>query len=166
MNSLSKPPRDERQLEQFIGHVLAQQPQRQAPPMLETRVLRELALRASKPWWLQAFGRWPWAARALFLPLVVGLVQLSFVTTARLTSLWQSLQHSAPASSAQSVLQALSNLVQTAQALGNMVTHAIPQVWIYGGAALALLLYAAMFGLGAAAFRTLVVNSEPVRYPS
>lgn len=166
MNSLNKPPRDQRQLEQFIGKVLKQQPQRQAPATLESSVLRELALRASKPWWLQGFSRWPWAARILFLPLVVGLVQLSFVTTGRLMSLWQTLQHSAPASSAQTGLQALSNLGQAAKALSNVVTHAIPQPWVYGGAALALLLYAAMFGLGAAAFRTLVVTSEPVRYPS
>jgi hypothetical protein len=166
MNSVRKPPRDEQQLEQFIGRVLGQQPQRQAPASLEFRVLQELALRASKPWWLQSFSRWPWVARLLFLPLVLGLVQLSFTTTARLTALWQTLQHSAPASRAQSGLQALSNLGQAAQSLSNVVTHAVPQVWIYGGAALGLLLYAAMFGLGAAAFRTLIVSPEPVRYPS
>ena len=166
MNSMSKPPRDERQLEQYIGAVLGQQPLRQAPPALEARVLRELALRASKPWWLQGFSRWPWAARLLFLPLGLGLVQLSFLTTARLISLWQALQNSAPASTAQSGLQTLGNLSQAVQTLGNMVIREIPQMWIYGGAGLALLLYAAMFGLGAAAFRALVVTAEPVRYPS
>lgn len=166
MNSMNKPPRDERQLEQYIGTVLGQQPLRQAPATLEARVLGELALRASRPWWLQSFSRWPWAARALFLPLGVGLVQLSFLTTARLVSLWQTLQQSAPASTAQSGLQTLGNLSQAMQTLGNMVTREIPQVWVYGGVGLALLLYAAMFGLGAAAFRTLVATSEPVRYPS
>jgi len=166
MYSMNKPPRDERQLEQFIGAVLGQQPLRQAPATLETRVLQELALRSSKPWWLQGFSRWPWAARLLFLPLGLGLVRLSFLTTAGLVSLWQTLQRSSPASSAQAGLQTLGSLGQAVQMLGNMVTRDIPQVWIYGGAGLALLLYAAMFGLGAAAFRTLVVTSEPVRYPS
>jgi hypothetical protein len=52
------------------------------------------------------------------------------------------------------------------QAIGNLLTHAVPQWLLYGGAGVALLMYAALFGLGAAAFRTLFVNPEPVRYPS
>jgi hypothetical protein len=163
MSTQSKPPGDSQQLERFIGRVLGQQPLRQAPSSLELRVMQELALRTSRPWWLQGFGRWPWVARLLFLPLGLGLVQLSFTATSRLSSLWQSLQHSAPVSTAQSGLQLLSNFGQAVQSLGNVVTHEIPQIWIYGGAAVALLLYAAMFGLGAAAFRTLVVSTEPVR---
>jgi hypothetical protein len=163
MSTQSKPPRDPQQLEQFIGTVLGQQPLRQAPASLELRVMQELALRASKPWWLQGFGRWPWVARLLFLPLGLGLVLLSFNATARLSSLWQSVQHSAPVSTAQSGLQVFSNFGHAIQALGSLFAHEIPQIWIYGGAAVALLLYAAMFGLGAAAFRTLVVSPEPVR---
>jgi hypothetical protein len=166
MTKLNKPPRDEQQLEQYIGTLLSRQPLRQAPSSLEARVLRELAVRASKPWWLQGFSRWPWAARVLCLPVGLGLVQLSFLTTGRLMSLWQALQTSAPASTAQSGLQMLGNLSQAVQTLGNMLTREIPQVWIYGAAGLALLLYAALFGLGAAAFRTLLATSEPVRYPT
>ena len=166
MINVNKPPRDEQQLEQYIGSLLRRQPLRQAPASLESRVLGELALRASKPWWLQGFTRWPWVARVLFLPLGLGLVQLSFLATERLMSLWQALQRSSPGASAESGLQQLSNLSQAVQTLGNMVTRGIPQVWIYGGAGLALLLYAALFGLGAAAFRTLVATSEPVRNPT
>jgi hypothetical protein len=166
MSKLNKPPRDERELEQYVGKLLSRQPLRQAPPSLEGRVLRELAVRAARPWWLQGFSRWPWAARVLFLPVGVGLVQLSFLTTGRLVSLWQALQSSAPASLAQSGVQMLGNLGQAVQTIGNMVTRDIPQVWIYGAAGLALLLYAALFGLGAAAFRTLLATSEPVRYPT
>jgi hypothetical protein len=166
MTNVNKPPRDEQQLEQYIGSLLRRQPLRQAPTSLETRVLGELALRASKPWWLQGFTRWPWVARVLFLPLGLGLVQLSFLSTERLMSLWQALQRSTPAATAETGLQQLSDLGQAVQTLGGMVSREIPQVWIYGGAGLALLLYAAMFGLGAAAFRTLVANSEPVRNPT
>ena len=166
MSTVNKPLPDERQLERSIGTLLSKQPLRQAPSTLEARVLRELALRASQPWWLQGFSRWPWAARALFLPLGLGLVQLSFVATGRLSALWPALQSSAPGSTAQSGLQLLSNLSQAVQTLANMVTRQISPVWIYGGAGLALLLYAALFGLGAAAFRTLLVTSEPVRYPT
>ncbi len=166
MSKLNKPPRDERQLEQYLSSLLGRQPLRQAPASLEARVLRELALRAARPWWLQGFSRWPWIARLLFLPIGLGLVELSFLTTERLSSLWQSLQTSVPASTAQSGLRMLGNLSQAAQTLANMVSHQISPVWIYGGAALALFLYAALFGLGAAAFRTLLVTPEPVRNPT
>ncbi len=166
MTKLNKPPRDERELEQYVGALLSRQPLRQAPATLEARVLRELAVRAARPWWLQGFSRWPWAARLLCLPVGLGLVQLSFLTTGRLVSLWQALQASAPASTAQSGLRLLGNMGQAVQTIGNMVTREIPQVWIYGAAGLALLLYAALFGLGAAAFRTLLVTPEPVRYPT
>ena len=166
MKSMNKPPLDQAQLEQFIGAVLRQQPLRQAPATLEARVLQELTQRAARPWWLQGFSRWPWPARALFLPVGIGLVQLSFLTTARLATLWQSIQHSAPATTAQSGLQLFANLGQAVQTLGNMVTRDIPQLWIYGAAGLALLMYAALFGIGAAAFRTLIVTSGPVRYSS
>lgn len=164
MSKLNKPPRDERELEQYLGKLLSRQPLREAPSTLETRVLREITVRAARPWWLQGFGRWPLAARVLFLPLGLGLVQLSFVTTGRVMALWQTLQSSSPASSAQAGLQTLNNLAQALQTLGNLVTRGISPVWIYGGIGLALFLYAALFGLGAAAFRTLIVTPEPVRY--
>lgn len=161
-----KPPRDERQLEQYINTVLRRQLLRQAPSTLEARVLRELAAQAAKPWWLQGFSRWPWAARLLFVPLVLGLVQLSFLATGRLATLWQTLQGSAPASAAQSGLQLLSSFSQAVQMLANMVTRQVSPMWIYGVAAAALFLYAALFGLGAAAFRTLIANPEPARNPT
>lgn len=164
MSELNKVARDERQLEQYIGAVLGGQPLRQAPLSLEARVMRELAWRAARPWWVQGFGRWPWAARVLCVPLGLALVQLSFLMTARLTSLWQSVRTSAPASTAQSGLQLLGKLGQAVQTLGSLAAHAIPQPWLYAGAGLALLLYAALFGLSAAAFRTLLVTAEPVRY--
>jgi hypothetical protein len=166
MPTLNKPPRDERQLEQYVNTVLSRQPMRQAPSTLEARVLRELAVQAAKPWWLQGFSRWPWAARLLFLPLLLGLVQLSLLTTGRLMTLWQTLQTSAPASAAQSGLQLLSSFSQAVQTLANMVTRQVSPTWIYGGAAAALLLYAALFGLGAAAFRTLIAAPEPARNPT
>jgi hypothetical protein len=164
MSNINKPALDERQLERYVGSLLSRQPLRQAPSGLEARVLQELALQASRPWWLQSYRRWPWSARVLFLPLA--LVQLSFLATGRLVALWQSLQSSAPASTAQSALLTLTNLSHAVQTLGSLLTRQISPAWLYGGVGLALLLYAALFGLGAAAFRTLLVTSEPVRYPT
>ena len=166
MNQPRQSAPDERQLEQFIGSVLRQQPLRQAPATLESRVLRELELRGTKAWWQLGFSRWPWAARALCVPVGAILVWLSFLSTARLLSLWQAIQVSAPASAAQSGVRWFETLGQALQTIGNLVTHAVPQWLIYGGAGAALLMYAAFFGLGAAAFRTLFVTPEPVRYPS
>ena len=166
MTHPQQPAPDERALEQRIGSVLRQQPLRRAPATLEARVLRELAVRAAHPWWQLGFSHWPRAARILCLPVGMALVPLSFLITSRLLSLWQSVQQSTPANAAQSGWRWLENLGQALQALGNVVTREIPQWWVYGGACAALLMYAALFGLGAAAFRTLFVTSEPVRYPS
>jgi hypothetical protein len=166
MNASRQPAPHERELEQFIGTVLRRQPLRQAPATLEARVLRELAQREAQAWWLAGFNRWPMAARVLCLPVGAALVWLSFLTTARLLTLWQALQGSAPASAAQSGWRWFESLGQALQTLGNLVTHAVPQWLLYGGAGMALLMYAAFFGLGAAAFRTLFVTPEPVRYPS
>jgi hypothetical protein len=157
---------DERALEQFIGSVLRQQPLRQAPASLEARVLREIELRSAQALRQSGFSRWPWTTRILCLPVGAALVWLSFVTTARLLSLWQAIQVSAPANAAQSGWRWFESLGQALQAIGNLATHAIPQWLLYGGAGAALLMYAAFFGLGAAAFRTLFVTPEPVRYPT
>lgn len=161
---MKQPPRNEQQLEQFIGSVVRSQPLRRAPPTLEARVLRVLAAEAARPWWRQGFTRWPWMARLVFVPLGLGGVQLSLLATARLASLWQALQHTAPASSAWSGLQRLGDLAQALQTLGGMLTRGIPAAWIYGGAGLTLLLYAALFGLGAVAFRTLIATPDHLRY--
>jgi len=166
MNQPRQSAPDERQLEQFIGSLLRQQPLRQAPATLEQRVLRELELRSARAWSQSGFSRWPWMARILCLPVGAALVWLSFLTTARLLSLWQAIEVSAPASAAQSGVRWFETFGLALQSLGNLVTHAVPQWLIYGGAGAALLMYAAFFGLGAAAFRTLFVTPEPVRYPS
>ena len=161
---MNQPPIDRKRVEQYIGTVLRRQPLRQAPAALEARVLQVLAHEAARPWWLRGFSRWPWPARLLFLPLGVGCVQLAYFATNRLSSMWRAVQISAPANAAKSGLQTFDNLGQALQTLGNIVTREIPSVWIYGGAGAALLLYAAMFGLGAAAFRALVITPEHARY--
>lgn len=165
MNTGSRRPLDERELEQFIGSVLRQQPLRQAPASLEAAILLRLAAEAAKPWWLQGFNRWPWIAQILFLAMSAGLVQLSYQATARLGSLWQAADQSAPAKAARAGVQMFASYGDALQTLGAMVTRNISPLWIYGGAGLALLLYAALFGLGAAAFRTLIdVTPEHARY--
>ena len=57
----------------------------------------------------------------------------------------------------------LGSLGHAAQTLGDLVMREIPAVWIYGGVGFAALLYAALFGLGAA-FRTLVLAPQHAPY--
>ena len=166
MDDRNPPPGDPQELEQFISKVLRRQPLCQAPATLEARVLSELALRSARPWWLQGFGRWPWLARLLFLPLSVVFARASLLAAERVPLLWQGMQGSAPVSTVRSSLGLFESLVQALQTIGHMLTQGIPQAWIYGGAGVALILYAGLFGLGAAAFRTLFETSEPLRYPS
>jgi hypothetical protein len=151
-------------LEQFIDAILREQPLRRAPPGFEARVLQRLAQQAAHPWWRQGFNRWPKSAQLLFLPLAVCFVPLLFRAAGSLTALLQSARNSAPLSAAQSAATTVASLGHAAQTLGNLVMREIPGVWIYGGVGVAALLYAALFGLSAAAFRTLVLTSQNAQY--
>ena len=150
-------------LEQFIDTIVRRQPLRRAPPGFEARVLRLLAQQAARPWWLQGFSRWPKSAQLLFLPLAVGCVPLLFRAAGTLTALLQSARNSAPLGAAQSAAAAVGNLGHAAQTLGELVMREIPAIWIYSGVGFAALLYAALFGLGAA-FRTLVLAPQHAPY--
>ncbi len=165
MNSTQKPPRDERELEQYIGKLLRAQPLRQAPASLEERIQQQLAFQAARPWWLQGFSAWPMLARMLFVFVGAGLALLTYLTTDRLGWVSQALQQSSPANALRASAQMFANLGHALQTLGEMLTRNIPSAWLYGGAGVALLLYAALFGLGAAAFRTLIdTTPEHARY--
>jgi hypothetical protein len=146
-------------LEQFIDTVLRKQPLRSAPAGFEARVLQRLAQQAARPWWLQGFSRWPKSAQLLFLPLAVCFVPLLFRAAGSLTALLQSARYSASLSGAQSAAATVGSLGHAAQTLGELVMREIPAIWIYSGVGFAALLYAALFGLGAA-FRTLVLAPQ------
>jgi hypothetical protein len=151
-------------LEQFIDAILREQPLRRAPPGFEARVLQRLAQQAPRPWWVQGFNRWPKSAQLLFLPLAVCFVPLLFRAAGSLTALLQSARDSGPLSAAQSAATTVGSLGHAAQTLGNLVMREIPAVWIYGGVGVAALLYVALFGLCAAAFRTLVLTPQHAPY--
>ena len=155
---------DPQRLEKFVAELARAQPLRHAPATLESRVLQQLALRAARPWWLQGFSSWPALARLAFLPLAAGFVELAFLASSRASLLWQSLQHSTALTTAQSQVQVLDGLLRTGAMLAGLATHGLAATGIYVAAAFALLLYAAPFGLGAAAFRTLFLPPDPLRY--
>ncbi len=143
-------------LEQLLDRTLRPLPLRRAPPALESRVLEELQYRAARPWWRRSFAHWPSAARAVFVLIclvLIGLVLLGGNWTATTV---QSL-HSSGALSLSSGRQALA-IVTAVGELAALSARAVPPAWIYAGLGAGVVLYAALFGLGAAAYRTLYLT--------
>jgi hypothetical protein len=144
----------EQQLEQFIHRELRALPDRPAPRGLEARVLGEIARRAALPWWQQDFAHWPLAARAAFVVSSAALIGaiLWLLPNFGRPELDQAL---APQLA---TLDALRSVAVRVAEFGGLVVRSISPVWIYGGLAAIAALYAALFGLGTAAYRTLYAN--------
>ena len=147
-------PDAEKNLEQFIARTLRDQPLRRAPRSLESRVLAALEQRAALPWWRQSFAHWPVAVRAVFFAASAAIAAVlvwalggfdleQSVNTVTTTFAW---------------VDTLRGAVDSLTTFCGIVFRSISPVWIYGGAAAFLALYAALFGLGAAAYRTLIAN--------
>jgi len=147
----------EQDLERLLDRTLRELPARRAPPTLESRVLGELARRAALPWWRHSFAHWPRAARTVFVLTCCGLSGL-----ARLGGAWavvgvRSL-HETGALSMPWGRQAMT-IMGVAGELTALLADAVPPTWLYDGLAVSAVLYAALFGLGVAAYRTLYLGS-------
>jgi len=155
---MSEPFDEEQGLERLLDRTLRELPLRRAPPSLEARVFAELRRRAALPWWRRSFAYWPPLARAGFVVACMALVGLAFMegawAVARLTAL--------NASGAPSMFWARQALAALAGAgkLAALIVGAVPPEWRYAGVAVSAALYAALFGLGAAAYRMLYLNSK------
>lgn len=146
-------PQDNRdELERRIDDALRDLGQRRAPGTLESRVLAELARRAALPWWRKHFAHWPVAARAAFLIASGGSVQLAIVAAmwvfARVHVLGVS-------TAATSWLRSAGQLTSSMFNLSVSLVGLIPQRWLYAGAAVCMLLYGTLLGLGAVSYRLL-----------
>ena len=155
---MSPPSDNHEKLERFIHQTLRELPSRRAPRSLESRVLAELERRAALPWWRKTFAHWPMAARMTFVVLGAGVAALLGFA----------------AGSAQTGIDAAGLIAAVvrqftwvefgldfARSLGefaDLVFRSIPPLWFYAGLAFVGSLYLALFGLGAAAYRTLYVN--------
>jgi hypothetical protein len=148
--------RKNEKLEQVVTEALRGLPTRRAPADLESRVLDELQRRAMQVWWRRSFSHWPAAARMAFVVLNIALVAAtflngfsnlgggrSFADFTALMVLWM-----------RPFLTVLSSMGGLTPAFVN----AIPSTWLYAGAAVGIALYAVLFGLGAAAYRTLYLR--------
>ena len=147
-------PEDQAKLERLIHHALRDLPERRAPISLEQRVRTEIARRAARPWWRHGFAHWPLAARGTFLVLSAGVVKLVLVLVAWATGGFEALAWRE--TFAQPIAWLESGLT-VAGAIGNsceILVRSIPPLWLYGGLTFCAAMYAALYGLGAAAYRT------------
>jgi len=142
-------------LERFIDSALRELPPRRAPASLEQRVFAELHRRAALKWWQRSYGEWPAAARILFVIACIGIGSLLvrgcswFFGGVESSAAWTGVTSE--------ITPAAASVKATASAL-SFIAHNIPSMWIYGVMAVIAILYATLFGIGAAAYRTLYAS--------
>ena len=156
MNPL--PENHDEKLERAIHQTLRALPARRAPRTLEARVFAELARRAALPWWRQSFAHWPLAARAVFLLASVALVKLVLMASVWVMAGFDATVFTAAFSTPAAWVETTISLARGVAGFCSIIFRSIPPFWLYGAAAFVAVLYAALFGLGAAAYRTLYVS--------
>jgi len=143
-------------LERLLEGTLRELPLRRAPVSLESRVFGELERRASLPWWRRSFMHWPAPARAAFLLMCGALVALAFMGgAAAVAGLSTLLESDAPSLSWAHQIGAF---MGSAVNLATLLARTLPVAWLYQGIAVCAVLYAVLFGLGAAVYRTLYLQ--------
>jgi len=135
-------------LERLFDRTLRELPLRRAPPTLESRIFAELERRASLPWWRRSFAHWPLTARAAFLLICTALAGLAIAGAAAAAADVRSLYWA----------REIGGLVSAGSNLVALLTGIAPPLWFYQGIAVCAVLYAALFGLGAALYRTLYLQ--------
>jgi hypothetical protein len=122
-------------------------------------VLDALARRVPLPWWRRSFGEWPAAARVVFgvtsTVLVVLTVLAAAAANANLGSLGASHALSTP------VLHDASVFFVITRTLNVSLTSLLSSSWVLGCLIASAALYAALFGLAIAGYRTLYLNADP-----
>ncbi len=131
-------------------------PPRRAPSTLESRVANELARRALLPWWRASFANWPVGARVMFVLVCAALVAATILGGVSAYLGDRSFDE------ASAVLLSWAHpfltVVSSAGGLVALLLHVIPPLWLYGILGVGTFLYVTLFGLGAAAYRTLYLR--------
>ena len=144
---------NEQRLERALNQALGGLPLRRAPGTLESRVLNELARRAALPWWGVGFVHWPVAARVAFVLICASLVAATILGGVSVSVGMRPLNE--VAALVLHWVQPFMALLSSVGGLTALLVRVIPPLWLYGGLAFGILLYLALFGLGAAAYHTL-----------
>lgn len=139
----------EQQLAQLIDRALRDQPSLRAPASLQDNVLAEIARRAAAPWWQGSFANWPMLARVSFLVASVGFVML--VLKASSLVVGGPIDPSVRGAALFAEVSWIPALFSTFGA----ALRGLPSLWIYGGLTVLATLYLTLFGVSAAAYRTL-----------
>jgi hypothetical protein len=149
-------PDPERRLEQLMDQALRGLPAHRAPLSLESSVLREIERLAARPWWRRTYAHWPIQARGAFILVCASLIGLMFLLAGWASGTVLS-WHESGALPISSVRHAVA-IVTAAAELAGLLASSIPHSWLYTGLAAGTALYTALFGLGAAAYRTLYLS--------
>jgi hypothetical protein len=145
---------DPEKLEQLVASLARAQPARRAPISLQGRVFAQIASQQVQlPWWRKGFAHWPLVARVSFLVASYGFIRLAIAGVVSVVDFVRSSNVAGV-----ETLHRTGEAVSTTVSLGSLVLHAIPPMWLYGGAAFGFALYLMLFGLGTFAYRTLYVQ--------
>jgi hypothetical protein len=142
-------------LETLVQRAVEDLPTRRAPAALELRVNREIRRRGELPWWRRSFAHWSLPARAAFIATCVGMMTLTVSGTvgsgelpyARILAAW-----------ALDRTQAAASVLASTDAAAALFVRLVPGEWLRVGLGLGACLYGVLFGLGAAAYRTLYLE--------
>jgi hypothetical protein len=125
-------------LAEVLTRALRDLPPRPAPGTLQQRVHDALQRRAAQPWWRSSFTRWPVLVRCAWLTMCAALIGVTL-----LDGPW--------------------NLITWAAGLARFAGHLVPPLWLNIGLGAGALLYLTLFGVGAAAYRTLYLQPSHSR---
>lgn len=145
-------------LERWVHQALRELPARSAPRSLESRVWAELNRRAALPWWSRNFAHWPMGARVLFIIVSAGFVKLALMLAVWVMAGFDVPQFQAAFSQQFAWMETGLDLIRVAQDFSQVILRNIPPLWLYGALAFLATMYGALFGLGAAAYRTLYAS--------
>jgi hypothetical protein len=153
---MKKHTESEQKLERVLGQALHDLPLRRAPRSLESRVIDALQRRAARPWWQASFSNWPVAARVVFVLTCAALIAATILGGVSAYLGDRSLNEAAAA--LLSWLNPFLTILSSAGGLVALLVRVIPPLWLYGSLGLGIFLYVTLFGLGAAAYRTLYLQ--------
>lgn len=142
-------------LERTIHRALRDLPPRRAPRSLEERVLAEIARQAALPWWRKSFVHWPLPARVGFLVLSTAIAGLVLVLTVWGGAGLEALPLRAVFAQQFTWMEHGLTVLHALRGFGEIIARNVPPVWFYAVLAFIASLYAAFFGLGAAAYKAL-----------
>src|SRR4029077_5704550 len=114
--------------------------------------------RSALPWWKQSFAQWPMAARVAFFIGSAGLAKLAIMAVVWAMADFDSAQAANAFSTQLGWIQTVSAVFSGIGNFFQTLYRSIPPLWLYGGLAVVAMLYTALFGLGAAAYRMLYAN--------